>query len=50
MGYAQALVPGFRIRILAGAEVLEYHAGRSGKPFYCPAGRATEPAAVDPRT
>jgi hypothetical protein len=50
MQYAQALVPGFRIRIQAAAEVLEYHAGRGGQAFYCPAGRVTEPAAADPRT
>ncbi len=46
--YTQALVPGFRIRIQAGAEILEYHASRRGQPFYCPAGRITAPAAVDP--
>ena len=50
MQYAQALAPGYRIRIQAGPEILEYHAGRGGQPFYCPAGRVTEPAAVDPRT
>jgi hypothetical protein len=49
MMYPQVLVPGYRIRIRAGGEVLDYHAGRSGAPFHCPAGRATEPAAVDPR-
>lgn len=50
MQYPQALVPGFRIRIQAGQELLDYHAGRSGPPLYCPADRATEPAAGDPRT
>ena len=50
MQYAQVLVPGYRIRIQAGPKVLDYHAGRSGQPFYCPAGRVTEPAAGDPRT
>jgi hypothetical protein len=49
MMYSQALVPGYRIRIRAGGELLDYHAGRSGSPFHCPADRATEPAAVDPR-
>ena len=48
--YTQALVPGFRIRIRAGAEVFEYHAGARGQPFHCPAGRIREPAAGDPRT
>lgn len=42
--YTQALVPGFRIRIKAGAEALDYHAGRRGLPMLCPAGRAIEPA------
>ena len=41
--YTQALVPGYRIRIQAGAEVLDYHAGRRGVPVLCPAGRAIEP-------
>ena len=43
MMYTQALVPGFRVRIRAGGEVLDYHAGRSGVPFLCPAGRAQPP-------
>jgi hypothetical protein len=43
MMYTQALVPGFRVRIRAGGEVLNYHAGRSGAPFLCPAGRAQPP-------
>ena len=43
MAYTQALVPGYRIRIQAGAEVLDYHAGRRGLPVLCPAGRAIEP-------
>ena len=50
MQYAQVLVPGFRIRIQASTELLEYHAGRGGSPFHCPAGQVTEPAAGDPRT
>lgn len=49
MQYPQVLVPGFRIRIRAGSELLDYHAGRSGPPFHCPAGRATTPAGNDPR-
>jgi len=43
MAYTQALVPGYRIRIQAGAEVLDYHAGRRGVPVLCPAGRSIEP-------
>ena len=50
MQYTQALVPGFRIRIQAGAQILEYHAGPCGQPIYCPAERVSEPATVDPRT
>ena len=49
MQYTQALVPGFRIRIEAGAQILEYHASRRGHPFYCPPERISEPAAADPR-
>jgi len=36
-------VPGHRIRIQAGAEVLDYHVGRRGVPVLCPAGRSIEP-------
>jgi hypothetical protein len=44
MLYTQALVPGYRVRIQAGGQVLDYHAGRSGKVAVCPAGLAREPA------
>ena len=47
MMYTQALVPGFRIRIRAGAETLDYHAGRRGAPMFCPAGRAVPPVSGD---
>jgi hypothetical protein len=43
MMYTQALVPGYRVRIKAGGQVLDYHAGRSGKPTMCPAERSVEP-------
>ena len=43
--YTMALVPGYRIRIQAGAELLDYHAGARGQPVACPPGRATEPVA-----
>jgi hypothetical protein len=43
MQYTEALVPGYRVRIQAGARVLDYHAGRSGQPVYCPAGRSQPP-------
>jgi len=47
MMYTQALVPGFRIRVRAGAETLHYHAGRSGQPTLCPAELARDPAPND---
>jgi hypothetical protein len=43
MMYTQALVPGFRIRIRAGAGTLDYHAGRRGAATFCPAGRVVPP-------
>lgn len=43
MAYTQALVPGYRIRIQAGSEVLDYHAGRRGAPVFCPQGRSIDP-------
>lgn len=42
--YTMALVPGYRIRIQAGAEVLDYHATRRGYWVLCPPGRAGSPA------
>jgi hypothetical protein len=47
--YTQALVPGFRIRIDAGARILEYHASQRGQPFYCPPDRITGPTPADSR-
>jgi hypothetical protein len=49
MMYTQALVPGFRVRIRAGGKELDYHAGRTGAPVLCPAGRAIPPVAGDDR-
>lgn len=46
--YTQALVPGYRIRIKAGSEVLDYHAGKRGPPVLCPPSRSVEPAADGP--
>ena len=43
MAYTQALVPGFRVKILADGKLLDYHAGRSGAPTLCPADRARDP-------
>jgi hypothetical protein len=47
MLYTQALVPGYRVRIQAGGQVLDYHAGSSGRPGLCPAGRSTTPVPAD---
>jgi len=43
--YTQALVPGYRVRVRvrAGTETLEYHAGRNGAPTFCPAERVVPP-------
>ena len=47
MMYTQALAPGFRIRIRAGAETLDYHAGRRGPATFCPAERVVPPVSGD---
>ena len=44
MMYTQALVPGFRIVLRAGDQLLHYTAGTRGGPAFCPADRAGEPA------
>jgi hypothetical protein len=49
MTYTQALVPGYRIRIQAGAEILDYHAGRRGQVMLCPPRRALDPLPGEPR-
>ena len=41
--YTQALVPGWRVRIVAGDQTLDYHASRRGQWLLCPAGRAVTP-------
>jgi hypothetical protein len=45
--YTQALVNGTRIVLRTGGSVYEYHAGRSGEPFYCPPERIIPPV-IDP--
>ena len=47
--YVQVLVPGFLIRIAAGAETLEYHGAARGVPHFCDAARAKPPASGDRR-
>jgi len=41
--YTQTPVKGIRIRIRAGDQLLDYHAGVGGQPFFCPRGRAIDP-------
>jgi len=43
MKYTMAPVPGYRIRVRAGEQVLEYHASRRGYFVLCPAGRSADP-------
>ena len=43
MMYTQALVPGFRVRIQAGGQEFDYHAGRIGVAAPCPPERAQAP-------
>jgi len=43
MNYTMALVPGYRIRVRAGEQLLDYHASRRGYFVLCPAGRSAEP-------
>ena len=47
MNYTMALVPGYRIRIKAGQQVLNYHASARGYWVLCPLGRAVDPAPRD---
>ena len=41
--YTQALVPGYRIRVDAGGQQFDYHAGTRGTWRLCPAERARPP-------
>lgn len=43
--YTQALVPGYRIRLIANGRSHHYHGARDRPPFYCPAERVSAPAA-----
>lgn len=47
MNYTMALVPGYRVRIKADQQVLNYHASARGYWVFCPSGRAAEPAPRD---
>jgi hypothetical protein len=41
--YTQALVPGWRIRVGAGGQDLDYHASARGNWVLCPPGRSKAP-------
>ena len=43
MNYTMALVPGYRIRVRAGEQLLDYHAGERGHFVLCPAGQSIDP-------
>lgn len=43
MSYTMAEVPGYRVRIVAGGQELDYHSNRRGDFLLCPAGRAIDP-------
>ena len=43
VAYTQALVPGYRILLRAGAQTWDYHASLRGRPVPCPPGQAREP-------
>jgi hypothetical protein len=47
MSYTMALVPGYRIKVEAGEQVLDYHATRRGHFMLCPSGMAREPIVGD---
>jgi hypothetical protein len=47
MNYTQALVPGYRILVQAGGQVLRYHAGTRGAVKFCPEGQAVDPVGGD---
>jgi len=43
MASTQALVPGWRMTLVAGKRRLDYHASESGTVVYCPPGRSEQP-------
>ena len=43
MMYTQALVPGYRVRLRAAGQSLDYHAAANGHVALCPPERAVEP-------
>ena len=49
LAYTQALVPGYRVVLLARGLQLDYHAGLRGEPQLCAAGQAQSPLPDDQR-
>ena len=49
MAYTQALVPGYRVVLMARGQRLDYHAGLRGEPQLCAAGQAQDPLPNDSR-
>lgn len=47
MQYTQALVPGYRVILRGGGQMLKYHAAANGNPVLCPPERAIEPILDD---
>lgn len=47
MMYTQALVPGYRIELLADNQRYQYHGASGRQPFLCPTKRAQQPARID---
>ncbi len=43
MSYTMALVPGYRIKVRAGGQLLDYHASQRGYFVLCPDGRSENP-------
>lgn len=43
MSYTMALVPGYRIKVRAGEQELDFHASRRGQFMLCAAERAVDP-------
>ena len=50
MAYTQALVPGYRVLLMADGQTYHYHGARDRDPFFCPAERAGQPLPADDLT
>lgn len=46
MMYSQALVPGYRIRLIVDGTSYHYHGANDKPPLHCPADRVGDPAAT----